>query len=62
LEAMVYELDKSIGKVVNALKENNMLEESIIVFSGDNGGAVNGMSNNAASNWPLKGVFSILTH
>ena len=52
-------MDKSVGKVVSALKEKNMLEESIIVFSGDNGGAVNGMDNNAASNWPLKGVISI---
>lgn len=53
---MVHELDKSIGQVVNALKQKNMLEESIIVFSGDNGGAANGMDNNVASNWPLRGV------
>ena len=55
-EAMVHEMDKSIGQVVNALKQKNMLEESIIVFSGDNGGAANGMDNNVASNWPLRGV------
>ncbi len=55
-EAMVHEMDKSIGQVVNALKQKNILEESIIVFSGDNGGAANGMDNNVASNWPLRGV------
>jgi len=53
---MVHEMDKSIGQVVNALKQKNILEESIIVFSGDNGGAANGMDNNVASNWPLRGV------
>jgi len=53
---MMHELDVSVGKVVRALKEKNMLESSIIVFSGDNGGAANGMDGNIASNWPLRGV------
>ncbi len=53
---MMHELDVSVGKVVRALKEKNMLENSIIIFSGDNGGAANGMDGNIASNWPLRGV------
>ena len=44
-------------KVVVALEKNNMLNDSIIVFSTDNGGAVEGFNNsNSASNWPLRGV------
>ena len=54
--AMLYKLDESVGKVVMALKENNMLEDSIIVFTTDNGGPASGFNGNAASNFPLKGV------
>lgn len=53
-------LDESVGRVVNALKENNMLENSIIIFSTDNGGAADGFNLNAASNWPLRGVKNTL--
>lgn len=49
-------LDTSVGKVVQALKKNDMLENSIILFSTDNGGAAAGFNNNAASNYPLRGV------
>ena len=33
-----------------------MLENSIIVFTTDNGGPANGFNLNYASNWPLRGV------
>ena len=33
-----------------------MLENSVIVFTTDNGGPAAGFNQNAASNWPLKGV------
>ena len=58
---MVHEMDRSVGRVVTALKNNNMLENTIIVFSGDNGGAVNGYGGNMASNWPLRGVNHLYT-
>jgi len=53
---MLYKLDESVGKVVQALDAANMLQDSIIVFSTDNGGPAAGFNNNAASNFPLKGV------
>lgn len=53
---MVHELDLSVGKIVKSLGDNNMLENTIIVFSTDNGGPAAGLNQNAASNWPLKGV------
>ena len=53
---MLYKLDESVGKVVQELKENNMLQDSIIVFTTDNGGPASGFNQNAASNFPLKGV------
>ncbi|EFX81012.1 hypothetical protein DAPPUDRAFT_303738 [Daphnia pulex] len=54
--AMVHELDVSVGKIVKSLGDNNMLENTVIVFSTDNGGPAEGFNQNAASNWPLKGV------
>ena len=54
--AMLYKLDESVGKVVEALTQKNMLNDSVIVFTTDNGGPASGFNLNAASNWPLKGV------
>jgi len=36
--AMVYSLDLNIGRIVNTLKETGKLENTIIVFTSDNGG------------------------
>ena len=55
---MLYKLDESVGKVVSILKEKNMLKDSVIMFTTDNGGPAAGFNLNAASNWPLKGVKS----
>ena len=56
--AMLYKLDESVGKVVKALTDNKMIEDSIIIFTTDNGGPASGFNQNAASNWPLKGVIA----
>ncbi|XP_070560415.1 arylsulfatase J-like [Ptychodera flava] len=52
---MLAAVDDSIGMVVQALKANHMYENSIIIVTTDNGGAVNGQMGNDASNWPLRG-------
>lgn len=53
---MVTLLDESVGKVTKALSDKGMLDNSIIIFTTDNGGPAGGFNLNAASNWPLRGV------
>lgn len=57
---MAQEMDVTVGQVVKALYEKNMLNNSIIVFSTDNGGPAAGFNLNHASNWPLRGVKNTL--
>lgn len=57
---MLSKLDQSVGEVVEGLRKKNMLRDSIIVFSSDNGGPAAGFNLNAASNWPLRGVKNTL--
>ena len=52
--AMVSALDDAVGSVLSALEEKNMLANSIIVFSTDNGGPAAGFNANCASNQPLR--------
>lgn len=53
---MVSKLDESVGRVVAALQERDMLSNSVIVFASDNGAITTGIHHNKGSNWPLKGV------
>ena len=51
LAAMTWALDRAIGNIVNQLKKDNQLDNTVIFFLSDNGGA----TNNQSSNLPLKG-------
>ena len=57
---MVILLSKSMIRIVLLTEKVytylGMLENSVIVFTTDNGGPAAGFNQNAASNWPLKGV------
>ncbi|WP_052343393.1 sulfatase-like hydrolase/transferase [Saccharicrinis fermentans] len=51
LAAMTWALDRSVGKIVQKLKDEDLLNNTLIFFLSDNGGA----HNNQSSNYPLKG-------
>ncbi len=51
LAAMTYALDRSIGKIMAELKNQGVLDNTLIFFLSDNGGA----HNNQSINLPLKG-------
>lgn len=48
--AMVYAVDRGVGKLVESLKANNVLDNTLIVFLSDNGGKL----TKGANNYPLK--------
>lgn len=49
--AMIESLDESVGRIIETLKEENLLENTLIVFLSDNGGMLAGISDNS----PLRG-------
>lgn len=51
--AMVSIMDEAIGNLTAALASRNMLDDTLIVFSADNGGVYHG--NQRGNNYPLRG-------
>ncbi|MGA7001507.1 MAG: arylsulfatase [Pseudolabrys sp.] len=41
--AMITELDAQVGRIVAALKQKNMIDNTLIIFSSDNGGATSAL-------------------
>ncbi|KAL3231967.1 hypothetical protein MRX96_023225 [Rhipicephalus microplus] len=52
---MLDSLDIAVGRTFRALSEAGMLEDSVVVFSSDNGGASEGHLSSRGINWPLRG-------
>lgn len=49
--AMVHHMDENVGRIMECLQELNLEENTILVFSSDNGG-----KGSVTSNYPLKGM------
>ena len=60
LSEMTTKLDDSVGIVVTALKDKGILNNTVIIFLSDNGAQTIGMHQNWGSNWPFRGVSTIL--
>ncbi|KAJ7390443.1 hypothetical protein OS493_025143 [Desmophyllum pertusum] len=58
--ATLSSLDQGVGKVLDALKARGLYNNSVIVFSTDNGGPAAGFDMNMACNYPLRGVKATL--
>lgn len=48
-------MDHSVGEIFAALEKAGMLEDTIFIFTTDNGGAPQETDGASGSNWPLKG-------
>lgn len=51
--AMTRSLDENVGKVMEALREQGLEENTLVIFTNDNGGA---MPYNASNNFPFSGT------
>jgi arylsulfatase I/J len=53
--AMITFADSALGNLTGALRKRGMWENTLLVWSSDNGGP-SGSSSNSANNWPLRGA------
>lgn len=55
-QAMVHGLDRGIGRVLDALRATGQIDNTIILFTSDNGGpGANGAKDGPSNNGPLRG-------
>ncbi|CAG7732843.1 unnamed protein product [Allacma fusca] len=57
---LVDKLDESVGLVMKEMAAQKLLDNSIIIFASDNGGAPEGYDLNHGSNWPFRGTKNTL--
>jgi arylsulfatase A-like enzyme len=48
-QRMIHHMDEGIGKIMQALKKQNLIDDTLVVFTSDNGG------ERFSDNWPLVG-------
>lgn len=53
---VVSSLDDAVGEIFRTLDNRGMLNNSVVVFAGDNGGEAAGEHGGRASNWPLRAM------
>ena len=54
LQASVNLLDTIIGQIVDKLKSNSLWDNTLLIFTTDNGGSLE-LDSTAGNNWPLRG-------
>ena len=52
---MINCMDEGIGNITAALRKNGLLNNTILIFTSDNGAAIGTGDNVGGSNWPLRG-------
>jgi len=52
---MLSAVDEGIGNVTGALKDRGIFENTLIIFTSDNGGPIQGGDSVGARNWPYRG-------
>ncbi|KAJ0178806.1 hypothetical protein K1T71_005581 [Dendrolimus kikuchii] len=53
---IVTHIDRSVGKIINALAERGILDDTVIIFQSDNGAPTVGSLNNWGVNLPFRGT------
>merc|ERR1712159_401754 len=53
--AMVAIMDEGIGNVTGALKSKGIWDETLLIFTTDNGGPTNGNEGTSSNNFPMRG-------
>ena len=48
-------MDEGLGNVTNAFKRKGMMDNTIMIFTADNGGPTETCAKQGSSNWPLRG-------
>lgn len=57
---MISVLDRGVGQIVKAVKEKGIMDNTIIMFYSDNGAPTVGMHATGGTNYPLRGVSTLI--